>query len=126
MMIRQALTKTQDRYRIKGTHLAEESGISQQHWSEYRNGKADLVSTKAWAALEAMERISPGAIQYFCYLLAGRSVDGELNNLIEVADDDELEEAFLSIGKRMFRRNTVESALSKRVKSAAAQKSNAQ
>jgi transcriptional regulator with XRE-family HTH domain len=125
MMIRQALTKTQDHYRIKGTQLADESGISQQHWSEYRNGKADLVSAKAWAALAAMERISPGATQYFCYLLAGRSVENELNNLIEVAGEDELEEAFLLIGKRMFRRKTIESALSKRVKATAAQSSNA-
>jgi transcriptional regulator with XRE-family HTH domain len=122
-MIRQALTKTQDHYRIKGTRLAEESGISQQHWSEYRNGKADLVSAKAWAALAAMERISPGATRYFCYLLADRFVENKLKSLIEAADEDELEEAFLLIGQRMFRRPTIEDALAKRAKVAAARNS---
>jgi transcriptional regulator with XRE-family HTH domain len=122
-MIREALSKTQDYYRIKGTHLAEGSGISQQHWSEYRNGKADLVTAKASAALEAMERIHPGAIRYFCYLLMSQSIGSDLKTLIEVADEDKLEEAFELIGKRMFRKNTVESDLSKRVKSVAALKS---
>ncbi|MEZ2224771.1 helix-turn-helix domain-containing protein [Microcoleus sp.] len=111
-MIREALSKTQDYYRIKGTHLAEESGISQQHWSEYRNGKADVVTAKASAALEAMERLHPGAINYFCCLLMGRSIGSDLKTLIEVADENELEEAFGLIGKRMFRKNTVESDFS--------------
>lgn len=122
-MIREALSKTQDYYRIKGTHLAEESGVSQQHWSEYRNGKADLVTAKASAALEAMERIHPGAIRHFCYLLMGRLIGNDLKTLIEVADEAELEEAFGLIGKRIFRKNTVESDFSKGVKSSVALKS---
>jgi transcriptional regulator with XRE-family HTH domain len=122
-MIREALSQTQDYCRIKGTLLAEESGVSQQHWSEYRNGKADLVTAKASAALEAMERIHPGAIRYFCYLLMSQSIGSDLKTLIEAAGEEELEEAFELIGKRMFRKNTVESDLSKRVKSVAALKS---
>lgn len=122
-MIREALSKTQDYYRIKGTRLAEESGISQQHWSEYRNGKADLVTAKATAALEAMEKIHPGAMNYFCCLLRGQSMGSDLRTLIEVADDNELEEAFGLIGKRMFRKNTVESDFSKSAKSSVALKS---
>jgi len=119
-MIREALSKTQDYYRIKGTRLAEESGISQQHWSEYRNGKADVVTAKASAALEAMERIHPGAMNYFCCLLIGRFMGNDLKTLIEVADENELEEAFGLIGKRMFRQNTVESDFSKSAKSSVA------
>ncbi len=122
-MIREALSKTQDYCRIKGTQLAEESGVSQQHWSEYRNGKADVVTAKAAAALEAMERIHPGAIRHFCYLLMSQSIGSDLKTLIEVADLEELEEAFGLIGKRMFAKNSADSDLSKRVKSPVALKS---
>lgn len=119
-MIRQALSKTQDYYRIKGTKLAEQSGVSQQHWSEYRNGKADVVTAKAAGALEAMERIHPGAIRHFCYLLMSQSIGSDLKTLIEAAGDEELEEAFGLIGKRMFRKNTVPSDFSKSAKSSVA------
>lgn len=122
-MIREALSKTQDYYRIKGTHLAEESGISQQHWSEYRNGKADVVTAKASAALEAMERIHPGAMRYFCCLLMSQSIGSDLKTLIEIADEEQLEEAFGHIGKRMFTKNTAESDFSKSAKSSVALKS---
>lgn len=116
--IQQSLKRTQDYFGIKGNHLAEVAGISPQHWSEYRRGKADIVSSKVWEVLIAMETINPGALKHFCSLLINSSsVDDDLKRFIQNADDEDLEEAFKLIGEKMFRKNTDVIGNSGRVKS---------
>ena len=114
--IQQALKRTQDYFGIKGNHLSEVAGISPQHWSEYRRGKADIVSHKAWDVLNAMELIHPGALKHFCSLLVGQNATN-LKQIIQNADDEDLEEIFKLVGEQIFSKNTVVGRGLDRVKS---------
>ncbi len=116
--IQQSLKQTQDYFGIKGNHLAEVAGISPQHWSEYRRGKADIVSSKVWEVISAMELIHPGALRHFCSLLINSSSSGDdLKRFIQNASDEDLEEAFKLIGEKMFRKSTDVLANKERLKS---------
>jgi transcriptional regulator with XRE-family HTH domain len=94
--------QTMDIYKITGKKLSEESGISENHISEFRRGKSKTgVSTKVlWQLIESMEKIAPGSRQHFCFLMAGvngnqdhinqSSCSYSLCDLISVLEPDEL------------------------------------
>lgn len=96
-MIHQLLRQTQDRYRITSKALAKKSEITPQHLSEFRNGNSELSTKVLWQMLQAMDELAPGSRRYFCSLLGGRSIAGELNSfgvtdLIAVMEPDEVAE----------------------------------
>ncbi len=105
-MINQYLKQTQDHFRIKGKELAEAAGISPQHLSEYRRGKCDITSSKLWDAVCAMDRLAPGARAYFCGLMAGKKYpEISLQELVDDADDAEIEELLLALGRKWRERD---------------------
>lgn len=96
-MIRQLLRQTQDRYRITSRALAKKSEITPQHLSEFRNGNSELSTKVLWQMLQAMDELAPGSRRYFCSLLAGGSIAGELGSfgvidLMAVMEPDEVAE----------------------------------
>jgi len=103
--------QAQDRYGIVGKELAAAVGISTNHLSEIRNGKVWPSEEVFARLLEEMERLGPGSREYFCRLMAGDRLQhwelrDRLHILIEAADDEELQQAFLLIGQKMFRKST--------------------
>lgn len=101
--MREQLIATQDYFGITGRKLADAAEISPQHWSEYRRGKCDISTGKAWAVLEAMEAIAPGAKQYFCQSILGKSeIETQLEQLVDLADEGQLERIMLRIVRRIF------------------------
>ncbi len=97
-------------YEITGKEMSEVSGVSQSHISDFRSGKCSVTVDLFWKLLMAMEQIEPGSKGYFCALLAGASEDDtkdrsesfekRLIDLIQAADDEEIEIALLTIAKR--------------------------
>jgi transcriptional regulator with XRE-family HTH domain len=61
-------------FRITGKRLSDESGITQSHISDFRNGKKQLTNANLDALLDAGDRIQPGFRRYFALSLAGGSV----------------------------------------------------
>ncbi|MCC3415217.1 MULTISPECIES: hypothetical protein [unclassified Microcoleus] len=64
------LKQAQDEYNIKGMALAAAAGISRNHLSEIRNGKAWISEEIFCQLLEGMDKLAPGSRQYFCLLLS--------------------------------------------------------
>jgi DNA-binding Xre family transcriptional regulator len=94
-----------DRYGVKGTELSKIAGISTNHISQFRNGKAWLTEDTLENMLEAMDHLSPGSKKYFCELLANQHISRMDNkqlliDLIENANADEVEAALLAIGRK--------------------------
>lgn len=93
---------------ISGKELSGKSGISENHISEFRRGKGDITTNVLWKLLQAMEQIAPGSGNHFFYLILGQkmehsSVGERLEQLIEVADDEETERAMLAIARKWRR-----------------------
>jgi transcriptional regulator with XRE-family HTH domain len=112
MQICQLFKQAMDRYGIQGKDLAELAGISQNHLSQFRSGRK-WVSPEVFAALlEGMDRLSPGSRAYFCEMLAQKPLsqaqnDGsKLKEMIEAADEEEIDEILLIIGRK-WKQNAV-------------------
>lgn len=111
MQICQLFKQTMDRHGIQGKELAELAGISQNHLSQFRSGKK-WVSPEVFAALlEGMDQLAPGSRAYFCELLAqkplsiGQNEGSSLKKMIEAADEEEIDEILLIIGRK-WKQNT--------------------
>ena len=111
MQICQLFKQAMDRYGIQGKDLAALAGISQNHLSQFRSGKK-WVSPEVFAALlEGMDHLSPGSRAYFCEMLAQKPLslaqnDGsKLKEMIEAADEEEIDEILLIIGRK-WKQNT--------------------
>ena len=106
-MIHQLFKQAQDIYGIKGKELAKLAGISANHLSDFRSGKTWLSPEVLMSLLAAMDELAPGSRRYFCQLLAEEpvpvkklSVGDKLIEMIELADDDEMEMAMIAIGRK--------------------------
>ncbi|MEA5569149.1 helix-turn-helix transcriptional regulator [Anabaena sp. UHCC 0399] len=106
--IHQLFKQSMDRYGVQGKELAVLAGISPNHLSEFRNGKKWVSPEVLTALLEGMDKIAPGSRRYFCQLLAEEPLgesdkSGRLAQMIEAADDDEMEAAMIAIGRKWKR-----------------------
>lgn len=103
MKIHQLFKQAMDRYGIQGKELAAIAGISPNHLSQFRSG-SKWISPEVFAALlEGMDQLSPGSRKYFCQLLANEPLGEEKVNLaqmIESANDDEIDEVLTAIGRK--------------------------
>jgi len=104
------IKQTMDRYGIRGKDLAEIAGIGASHISDVRSGKKWVSPEVFIALLEGMDTLAPGSRHYFCQLLAGEelsskkaTVGEKIAELIEVADDNDIETALLAIGRKWKR-----------------------
>ncbi len=108
MKVHELFKLAQDRYGIRGKELAPLVGITVNHLSEFRSGKTWLREETFTAMLTGMDELAPGSRRYFCQLLAEESVKeatvGErLVQLIDAADNDEMEQVILAIGRKWKR-----------------------
>ena len=79
-MLRQYFKKVKTERHITGKALSQVTGISENHISEYLNGKRDVTSDKLWEMMEGLERLSPGATDDFAELVGkGRPMKVEIN-----------------------------------------------
>ncbi|MBD2245161.1 helix-turn-helix transcriptional regulator [Nostoc sp. FACHB-888] len=106
MQIYQLFKQAMDRHGIQGKELAVLAGISQNHLSQFRSGHK-WVSPEVFAALlEGMDQLSPGSRRYFCQLLAEKPLSEKedsgrkLIEMIENANDEEMELVLLAIGRK--------------------------
>ncbi|WP_414552511.1 helix-turn-helix domain-containing protein [Anabaena sp. CCY 0017] len=107
MQIYQLFKQAMDKYGIQGKELAALAGISQNHLSQFRSGNK-WISPEVFAALlEAMDELAPGSRLYFCQLLANQPLQADkktnIVEIIEAADEEEVEAALLAIGRKWKR-----------------------
>jgi transcriptional regulator with XRE-family HTH domain len=96
-MIHQFFDQTLKRYSIVGKRLSDVTGISTTHISEFRHGKTNPSCETLMLLLDGMEQIEPGAKQYFCQLLAGRTFDA----VIEGMDGQQLAQLLVAIADKI-------------------------
>lgn len=83
----QHFDKTLKKFSIAGKKLAEVTGVSMTHISEFRNGKTNVSCEMLERLLNGADQIEPGAKQYFCALLAGekpQSIEDTIDDLDDV------------------------------------------
>lgn len=109
MQIYQLFKQAMDQHGIQGKELAALAGISQNHLSQFRSG-SKWVSPEVFAALlEGMDQLAPGSRRYFCQLLAekplpvGEDNDNRLVELIEAADEEQIDAVLMIIGRKWKR-----------------------
>ncbi len=118
--IHQLFKQTMDRHGIRGKDLAPLAGITPNHLSDFRSGKTWISPEVFMAMLSGIELLAPGSRRYFCQLLAEEpmpekrpSVKEKLVEMIETADDEEIEAVLLAVGSKWKRemqsRNSTES-----------------
>lgn len=108
MQIHVLFKQTMDIYKIQGKELATLAGITPHHLSQFRSGHKWVSSEVFTALLIGMDQLAPGSRRYFCELLAGSSTRNQesgnsIVEMINAADDDEIEQALLAIGRKWKR-----------------------
>jgi transcriptional regulator with XRE-family HTH domain len=94
-MLREFFGEIKRHHGITGKAISELTGISQNHISEYINGKRDVTTDVLWRMIEAMNEISPGAKKDLALKIA--SVRPEIT--YEELDEDELAEEMIKLGR---------------------------
>lgn len=99
-MLRNFFKQTRQHYGITGKAISELTGISQNHISEYQNGKRDVTSDTLWRMIEAMDNIAPGSRKHFGNLITGIIFD----RIIEDLEDQQLGEFVVRASDELARR----------------------
>jgi len=71
LLFSSAFRKVKQWHGVTGKTLYERTGISQNHISEYINGKRDIGTKKLSLLVEALDEESPGAKRDFLKLVGG-------------------------------------------------------
>jgi transcriptional regulator with XRE-family HTH domain len=101
---------------ITGKELSKESGVSENHISEFRRGRGDISTSVLWKLLQAMDKVAPGSCTHFFCLVLGQKADhssvGErLEQLIEAADDQDTERAMVAIARKWRRSRSAQALI---------------
>lgn len=94
-MLREFFGEVKRHHGITGKAISELTGVSQNHISEYINGKRDVTTEVLWRMIEAMDEISPGARRD----LAKKIASDRREITYEELDEDELAEEMIRLGR---------------------------
>ena len=104
-MLREIFKEVKRSHGITGKAISQLTGISQNHISEYINGKRDVTSETLWRMIEAMDELSKGAAAEFRQRLPG---EGQINApsnrpaiFYQDLEADELAEEVIKLGKAL-------------------------
>jgi transcriptional regulator with XRE-family HTH domain len=97
-------------YKVTGKQLSERTGIAQATISDIRRRESDPSASTLWRLVIAADEIAPGALRYFCSQLASSDLLGDkLEQLIDLAEDSEIERVMLAIAKRWRTKSEIDS-----------------
>jgi transcriptional regulator with XRE-family HTH domain len=90
---------------IKGKDLANVTGFSMTHISQFRHGKTNPSCDSLERFLNGADQIKPGAKRYFCELLAGREIQPVVE-VLEHLDDAQLARLLFKAADRLENRKS--------------------
>lgn len=102
-LMHQYFDQTLKQLGITGKKLAEVTGISTTHISEFRNGKTNPSCEMLERMLDGADQIKPGAKRYFCELLAGQDPQ-PIEDSIDQLDDTQLARLLFRVADRLENR----------------------
>lgn len=90
-----------------GKELSELTGIAQQTLSDARTGRSDMSSAVLWKLMVAIAEVNPsGPVAKVVDIVNGKKNSEDfllqIENIIQSADDQELEQIFLFLGNKLF------------------------
>ena len=106
--------KTLRSYNLTGKALSVESGVSQNHISDFRNGENITVEALS-KLMRAMDDLKPGSVRDFLRQVSEEAspesskptkFKASLENLIESATDEEIEGIMVAIARKWRLRNS--------------------
>ena len=103
--IHQLFKKAMCDYGVKVKDLADLSGISAHHLTQFRQGNNWVSEEILMKLIENMDVLSPGSKRYFCDLIVEASASKPDNKelliaLIKNASNEEIQAALLAIGDK--------------------------
>ncbi len=105
--------KTLRSYNLTGKALSVESGVSQNHISDFRNGENITVEALS-KLMRAMDELKPGSVSDFLRQVSEETspevskpnkFQASLENLIDSATDEEVEGIMLAIARKWRLKN---------------------
>ena len=100
---REAFKKTKSYYGITGSKLHKQTGVSQNHISEFINDKSKISTEVLDLLVDGMEELEPGAKQFYIQELMGKSIklacDPKI--LVNSMDANDISELMFAIANRM-------------------------
>jgi transcriptional regulator with XRE-family HTH domain len=104
-MLREIFREVKRSHGVTGKAISQLTGISQNHISEYINGKRDVTSETLWRMVDAMEQLSKGAAADFGQKLSGVHQGNVLVrhsvNFYKEIQADELAEEIIRLSKAL-------------------------
>lgn len=106
--------KTLRSYNLTGKALSVESGVSQNHISDFRNGENITVEALS-KLMRAMDDLKPGSVRDFLRQVSEQAspesskptkFKASLENLIESATDEEIEGIMVAIARKWRLKNS--------------------
>lgn len=109
-MLRQIFKEIKQYRGVTAKAISQRTGISENHISEYLNGKRDITSERLWIMIDAIEQLSPGAKADFGRRIAGVSFSPD--ELIKSLDPSQLGALLISAGARLCEKRDLDMLVS--------------
>ena len=101
---REAFKKTKRYYGITGTKLHKQTGVSQNHISEFINGKSKISTEILDSLVNGMEELEPGSKLFYVQELLGKKLQtftASPEELINSMNNQQMSECMFAIARRM-------------------------
>ncbi|HEY9907889.1 MAG TPA: helix-turn-helix transcriptional regulator [Thermosynechococcaceae cyanobacterium] len=105
-MIHKSFDSTLKHYGITGKRLAEVTGLSQGHISEFRRGQTNPPCDTLERLINGLEAVEPGARRYFCQLMAGSAISPEVS--LDHLSSTEMAGLLLAVADRLRRADSLQ------------------
>lgn len=107
---REAFIRTQRYFRISGISLHELTGVSRNHISEFINNKRDMRTASLDKLVKAMEKLEPGALQFYTDELRGERSRRTFNPMafVEAMDDEDVSKLMFAIAAKMGNKSDIQ------------------
>jgi hypothetical protein len=108
---REAFIKTKRYFGISGAGLRRVTGVSENHISEYINCKRDITTDLLDRLIAGMDKIEPGALQFYTDEIRGRDHKIIVSNpkaLVDAMDNAQLSELMFAIAAKMGNKSDIQ------------------
>ncbi|MEO1671529.1 MAG: hypothetical protein AAFR77_12205 [Cyanobacteria bacterium J06631_2] len=101
---REAFCKTKRYFGITGSALHRQTGVSNNHISEFIRGKGKISTDVLDRLVKGMIELEPEALPFYINALAGKKANGSVTSpkaLVDKMDNEQMSELMFAIAAKM-------------------------
>ena len=109
---REAFKRTKSYYGITGSDLHRQTGVSQNHISEFINNKSKISTEVLDSLVDGMEELASGARLFYIQELMGKNIklNCDPKILVNSMDDQDISDLMFAIASKMSNNQRRDSA----------------